>query len=235
MIIKPANWNINYLDLSVINYRYDVTQFIKEFIKNIKIFLNIVQVQNLAYSGGIDSTIMLALMTEVYRKVSTFTIASREDHPDVVFSELGCSKYDAERNLFIPTCLPDRTGDTAVKMFFNNTKKDSMITCDAIDEFMCGYYSHQSNPSEKYVQHIKELVPNHLIPLDKNSGDVKVYLPYLDPKLVRMMASIPLQYKVDKKERKKVIVEIARHLKLPEEIITRNKYGFCDALSEVNK
>ena len=65
----------------------------------------------------------------------------------------------------------------------------------------------------------------HLKPLDKNSGRVKVYLPYLSDAVTRLFWQIPLADKVDKVHRKRIMLLLAKG-KLPEEIINRRKYGF---------
>jgi len=50
---------------------------------------------------------------------------------------------------------------------------------------------------------LERLTPDHLIPLDKNSGEVRVYLPYLDSELIEIYSWIPLYQKVDNNKRKR--------------------------------
>jgi asparagine synthetase B (glutamine-hydrolysing) len=76
---------------------------------------------------------------------------------------------------------------------------------------------------------MKRLQEEQLIPLNKNSGQVKVYLPYLDNRLVLLFSQIPISEKVDSKHRKKIMIQMAKG-KIPNEIINRRKYGFCDVL-----
>ena len=80
-----------------------------------------------------------------------------------------------------------------------------------------------------YYGIIRDLRRNHLLPLNANSGKVDVYLPYLDSRLISLYSQIPLSEKIDEETRKKFMVSMARG-KIPDEIITRRKYGFCDAL-----
>jgi len=61
------------------------------------------------------------------------------------------------------------------------------------------------------------------------SGKVKVHLPYLDSGLISLYSQIPLSEKVDLHIRKKFMVRMAKG-KLPDRVIKRRKYGFCDAL-----
>ena len=97
---------------------------------------------------------------------------------------------------------------------------------------MCGYYDHLKRPNKAYMYHLSRLTLDHLIPLDVNSFDIKVYLPYLYNQLVHYLASVHERYKIDQltKTRKVMMVELATKLGVPEDIINRNKYGFCDAL-----
>jgi len=66
-----------------------------------------------------------------------------------------------------------------------------------------------------------------LISLHEASGKVRVYLPYIDESLITLYSQIPLSRKVDKNARKKVMVAMAKG-KIPDEILLRRKYGFCD-------
>ena len=106
---------------------------------------------------------------------------------------------------------------------------------DGIDEFMCGYYDHQKYPTEEtYYKHIRELVALHLVPLDRNSGNVFVYEPYLDERLLSVLSMIPISDKVDSMTRKKIICALAKG-KLPDDVIGRRKYGFCNALGDIQE
>jgi hypothetical protein len=89
--------------------------------------------------------------------------------------------------------------------------------------------------TETYEFYLSRLYPDHLVPLNRNSAGVEVYLPYLDASLIKTYRQIPLFRKVSEIERKIVMKELARNLKIPNEIINRNKYGFCDAFLTKNK
>jgi hypothetical protein len=86
-----------------------------------------------------------------------------------------------------------------------------------------------------YKYYLSRLYPDHLVPLEKNSGEVKVYLPYIDNDLIPIYRSIPLDKKASNTGRKLIMCEIAIKLGIPNEFIDRNKYGFCDAFREKNK
>lgn len=201
----------------------------------------------LSLSGGIDSSLLLYFMLKIHPEVKVFTIGLSEDHPDIKYAKMAVEKifqphYPEKmitHKMYIPRAenikkeqLPGKSlGDTAVRMFYEFVygHTDGIIAGDGIDEFMAGYYTHQKDPSEKtYFDFIRRLNKEHLVPLDGNSGQVKVYLPFLDSRLISMLSQIPLSEKVDAHHRKKLMVEMAKG-RLPEEIITRRKYGFCDA------
>jgi len=243
MIVYPINWNRNYEELSIPEKSIEVdiikiVNIIHDILKDIKIF-------DLAYSGGIDSTLMLLFLSEFGRNINTYTISIRETHPDIKFARIGSSFFNSNHKEFIvqeTTKEIDKfKGDNAVRQFFENVQKytNSIICCDGIDEFMCGYYDHISMPQERYQYYLSRLLPEHLIPLNANSGKVKVYLPYLDDRLVNILRNIIINKKVENDIRKKIMVDIGYYYSqsgsFPEEIIIRNKYGFCDAFIKEDK
>ena len=236
MIVYPDNWKKDYSDYA----DHDIE--IQSIIGVLRSVLSHINTPHIGYSGGIDSTIMLDIMSNVYGcDIHTYTISSREDHPDVLFARMGSEFYNTNHHEFIvePTKADtDRfNGDNVVRQFFENVSKhtDTIITCDGVDEFMCGYYDHQDMKQRTYEFYLGRLNPDHLIPLNNASKDVKVYLPYLDERLIHIYRNVPLAAKVDHNNRKKLMVKIAEYLDIPREIIERNKYGFCDAFRESDK
>ncbi len=238
MIMYPKDWDKDYKPKSINPMVY--IDILQDFLD---ITMEEIKVSHLAYSGGIDSTIMLAVMTKFFGggKVHTYTIASREDHPDVLFARQGAELYNTIHHEFIvePEKLlkNDSPGDNAVRQFFDEVSEHTfeIICCDGIDEYMCGYYDHMADPSFYYPYYLSRLNPDHLTPLDKNSGGVFVYLPYLEPHLAEAMLDIDLEYKISSRERKRLMVLWAKTLNIPDNIIGRNKYGFVDAFREEDK
>jgi len=233
MIVYPIEWEKDYEHLGL-----EADAVINELMN----VLSSLHVRNIAYSGGIDSSIVLCMLSMYSSiKIHTYTIASREDHPDIIFARMGSEKYNTIHHEFIVDPNNTQTdkfnGDNVVRQFFENIKNytDEIICCDGIDEFMCGYYDHMDESLETYAYYLSRLSPDHLAPLNKNSGSVKVYLPYLDDALVDIYNKIPLHLKISKNDRKLIMKDIARKLKIPNEIIDRNKYGFCDAFLSKDK
>jgi len=205
--------------------------FVHYFIKEIEKVLQKLNVKQLAYSGGIDSTILLNCMCNVFNKrdIVTYSIGSRWDHPDIIHSIIGTNHFDVEQRLLITKTI-DKEGDNAVKKLFEFINHNELICGDGIDELMCGYYSHQKDFDNNYIYHLSRLKEDHLLPLNNNSGEVNVYLPYLEQSIIKMCAEVPLSQKVDSLIRKKLMIATAKQLNIPPSIINRRKYGFCSAL-----
>lgn len=197
----------------------------------------------ISFSGGLDSSLMLYYMLQVYPEVHAITMGCSEIHPDVKYSKFVVSKFsNVFHDIYIPSSLDlleskkpywEFDGDRAVSLFYGYVKHytNSIIACDGIDEFMCGYYAHQEQPCEAtYYKYLRELSGKHLDPLHRNSENVEVYLPYLDSRLLLLYSQIPVEDKVDKAYRKKLLVKMAKG-KIPAEVINRRKYGFCDVLN----
>lgn len=238
MIIYPKNWRVKYEELLPSNPNEDVN--IRKIIDRLTEVLVEINISHLMYSGGVDSTIILCLMTKLFNDVSTYTISVREDHPDIIFSRVGSSIYESNHHEFIVTPTPNSPdqGDDAVRQLFveSSSFTNSAICCDGIDEFMCGYYKHMEHHDFKtYEWFLSRLLPDHLEPLNENSKDIKVYLPYLDKEIISIVTNIPLYKKINSKNRKMVICDMARYLGIRGDIIYRNKYGFCDAFLKEDK
>jgi len=243
MIVYPENWHKDYSNFAEY-YEVDLGLFYHLLTMSLSQF----EVKHLAYSGGIDSTILLDIMTILFEgDVHTYIIASREDHPDVLFARKASKFYNTNHHEFIVAPTTHSTdkfqGDNAVRQFFEklNDYTDKIICGDGIDEFMCGYYDHMSRSihtsrsMDTYKFYLGKLCANHLIPLNNNSKNTQVFLPYLDNLLIDFYRKIPLSQKVSDIERKKVMTDMANFLKIPEYIINRNKYGFCDAFIDNDK
>ena len=230
MIVSPLDWNEVGSPIQVRDLEIAILKVLSEISCNC-----------LSFSGGLDSSLMLYFMLQRHRRVRTFTIGLSEDHPDIMYAKLVARSFGgASHNFYIPTQKEievekrpgDLEGDVAVRLFYRFVEKETpkIIACDGIDEFMAGYYAHQETLSETtYFNFIRRLRSEHLVPLNENSGKVNVYLPYLDSRLISLYSRIPLSEKVDPHIRKKFMVRMAEG-RLPDRVITRRKYGFCDAL-----
>ncbi len=220
MINYPKNW-----------HRIGRKVLAKDIEESLRITIKTLGVRNLSLSGGIDSTLLLYFMKKVLGDpIHCHTIALDVDHPDFTHAKLATEFFNVS---FHPHFLAEeKEGDKIVKCFYEFLKGvgvEKIIAGDGVDEFNCGYYAHLHDPSEKtYYDFIWRLQKEQLEPLNENSGDIEVFLPYMDEKLISLFSQIPIFEKVDDVNRKRVLIQLAKG-KLPDEIIYRRKFGFCDA------
>lgn len=219
MIVYPKNWR----QLGRAITLDDIDSCLMEIMREIDCI-------SLSYSGGIDSSLLLDYILKLKGAAECFTIANDKAHPDIYYSQLGISHYREKYGVSIPHNVSIRShleGDDLVKCFYTNLSfycKD-IIAGDGIDELACGYYAHQSNPDEQtYFDYLKKMQAEQLEPLNLNSGNVQVHLPFCDDRLVSLLYKIPLSEKVNSLNRKMIICCLAEG-KVPEEIIERRKYG----------
>jgi len=231
MIIYPKNWDKIGQPVEIRDLEIAIIRTLRE-----------IPCESLALSGGLDSSLLLYFMLKVHRQVKAFTIGGSEKHRDIKYAALVAEELGRTKHLYyVPTQREideekdqdgDLMGDKAVRLFYRFVRNHTwgIISGDGIDEFMCGYYNHQSYPTEPaYFRFIRRLQRDQLEPLDRNSMGVKVYLPYLDAGLLYLLGQIPTYEKVTERERKILMIKMAAG-KIPEEILMRHKIGFCDAL-----
>lgn len=230
MIAKPNNWRLVGLPVTL----EDIERTLLEVILSMNC-------TNLSLSGGIDSSLMLYYMTRFINRdhIKCYTMASSTEHPDYIFANMVAKHFGVDCFSYIPDNAPvrlegDLPGDEIVRAFYehlSNIGVTDIIACDGIDEFTGGYYVHMTDPTEEtYYKYLEKLRDDQLIPLDKNSGKVRVLLPYISPAVVNRLSRIPLSRKCDKTHRKIIMFELAKG-NLPKEVLTRRKYGFVDAMT----
>ena len=133
-------------------------------------------------SGGIDSSLVLALLRKAYPKValSTFTLAQSKDYPDMVFARKIANLFETEHNEII---LPneeyikfldeytkvkryDFKGDINVYILCSFAKAFSsiIVTGDGGDECFGGYWLHQYPLGHKETGMIKSFEEIHPTP-----------------------------------------------------------------------
>jgi len=233
MIVFPINWN-----------RVGRHIGIKEIDNTLNSVIWGIDCNALSFSGGLDSSLLLYHMcmvrlpiAEKYSPVlvKVFTAARSKTHPDIIFAKMVVEYFRKKYphiNLKHYILYVPKEQDNGIELFYKFIAKytNEIIAGDGVDEFMGGYYDHQFSGMGRhrvYHDHIRKLQKDHLIPLDKVSGKVRVYLPYIDESLITLYSQIPLSEKVDSITRKKVMVALAKG-KIPDEILLRRKYGFCD-------
>ena len=230
MISSPSYWRKIGQPITVAEIEATLIEIIEE-----------IDCDVLTLSGGVDSSLILWYMAQSGRTIRALTTGLSEDHPDIIHAKMVANLFDnVEHHVLIPTdeqianeAQPgDYDGDATIRLFYKWVGEftNEVVAGDGIDEFMCGYYAHLHEPNEEtYYNFMRRLQEEQLIPLDKNSGDIGVILPYMDYRLTNLLAQIPISEKVDESGRKLLISKLATG-KLPESVIHRRKYGFCDAM-----
>ena len=193
--------------------------------------------KNLSLSGGIDSSLMLWYMAQCFEadSIKCFNVALSNKHPDYIYSEMVSHLLGVKCFHFIPYNVKlDSHGNEIVKIFYRDLflsyQVSEIIACDGIDELLGGYYAHAENPCDAvFFDFLSRLQKEQLEPLNKNSGNVSVLLPYLDIRFIALVSFIPTWNKYGLGYRKKFLYSLAKG-RIPTEIIERRKYGFCDAM-----
>jgi asparagine synthetase B (glutamine-hydrolysing) len=136
----------------------------------------------LLLSGGIDSSLVLALIRKVYPQVpiSTFTLSKSKDYPDIVFAREIANLFNTEHNEIIlsdeiyQNFLNDYNkvkqysfkGDINVYILCSFAKSFSttIVTGDGGDECFGGYWLHEHPLGHKETGNIKSFEDVHPVP-----------------------------------------------------------------------
>jgi len=139
----------------------------------------------LLLSGGIDSSLVLALLREVRpnQPIRTFTVARSKDYPDVVFARKIASLYKTQHQEILPTPeeletqvrefhrslgeTPNRfRGDLSLFILCRETKKhtDILVTGDGGDEVFGGYWLHSYPLGHRETGKVKSFAEIHPAP-----------------------------------------------------------------------
>lgn len=226
MIIYPSNWQQLGKEITI----EDIDSAMRQSISEIDCF-------NLSFSGGIDSSLLLYYLLEVKGKANTFTVANDANHPDIEYSQKALIYFEDKYKVKIQhhtMIRPNISGNDLVNSYYKalSCQISEIIAGDGIDELACGYYKHQDLQEETYQDFLQRLQAEHLEPLNENSGNVKVFLPYADDRIANLFHRIPLYRKVDEANRKITMLQLADG-KVPLEIIERRKYGFAGSFTKV--
>lgn len=199
MIIHPKNWRQLGKAITI----EDIDIAMRQIITEIDCF-------NLSFSGGIDSSLLLYYLLELKGKANTFTVANDANHPDIEYSRKALAYFEDKYKVQIQhhtMIKPDISGNDLVYSYYKALSYliSGIIAGDGIDELACGYYKHQDLQEETYQDYLQRVQADHLEPLNENSGEVMVYLPYADDRIANLFHRIPLYRKVNEVNRLKEV------------------------------
>lgn len=220
MIVYPSNWQEIGVPINVSRVDTALRQAVDELPCN-----------NLSFSGGLDSSLLLYYLLELKKGITCFTVVNDAQHPDLRYSIKVIDWFERKYNVSIEhtkLILPTLSGDTLVREYYRKLEFiiESIIVGDCADELSCGYYAHQDLQEKTYQEYLNKLQLEHLKPLNANSGNVKVYMPYANDKVLSLFLQMPLYDKVSLSGRKLINLQVAKG-KIPAFVIYRKKYGFA--------
>lgn len=211
-------------------------------------------------SGGLDSSLCISIVRKIVgpkTAIHTFTTGGSEQHPDIQFARKISSLFSTHHHELIPCHEeiglakkemfslwknePQKLGNVAVFLTYKNIAKYGfrcVIAHDGIDELLGGYWEHRKHVDEK--EKIKafqalwdDLKENHLVPLERKAlhFGISVIFPYLQTELVKYISKIQIDERTSHEISKIPLKKIAGKY-LPDEVIKREKRGFCDVLEK---
>lgn len=191
---------------------------------------------HLAFSGGVDSALILMKLLHVHVTVVAHTLGSDENHPDVIAARAFHKKVGGFEHVVTLVGEPVLTKPYSLLMkHIRNQGVDQLICCDVADELFGGYYSHQE-PKRKLTalkKHMSRLLLYNLVPLEIAStcSGVEVFLPYADQEVFLAASLFSPEQLVTDTKRKRPICDLAKQYGVPRSIINRRKYGL-DAVGQ---
>jgi len=251
-IIYPKNWQALTQEYKIYKEaQANITDF--ELLYILKNFFQLLAKKvksriGLAFSGGIDSSVLAVLMMEAGIDFLAITMCISDQHADSQHAEIFKKSFKIEHQLEVPSKFEIAEaqdfmgGQDAVDFLLLNAFKKRNISAsihgDGIDELLGGYAHHQyclhASRLKSFENSWAKLTPEHLMPLNRAAqmAESQVILPFLNPKLVELITTIEVNQRASDQQRKIPLKKIARTLKIPDEIINRPKWGLNNALSE---
>ena len=208
----------------------------------LNILLHTVKSVHLAFSGGLDSAILLTKLLALApkRKITAHTLCpymNAEALHAGAYAEVLQEQYPEFTHMIhlVRPTVKDRSGSMSLLghmdayyllMRVLSEYTDELICGDCIDELMGGYYEHMAG-YHKLIELTEKVIPDHLIPMSKCSErfGMTIYLPYADTVIVRCAENFTSRELVDNERRKKPMYELGEKLKIPIDLLIRQKQG----------
>jgi len=192
-----------------------------------------------ALSGGVDSSVLVALLTTINVEFTAVTIGFGKVHKDIVFAKLMQKTFGFKHKIAVLS--GERLSVDAYDDLFREISGfgfKNTICADTVDEILGGYWMHRrpevlapDDCADKqawvFEKIWKDLPKLHLQPMNyyaKKHG-ITVSLPYLGAN--KILRKVAINQRVDENNGKIILRELARNIRIPDEIIKRPKLGLC--------
>jgi len=176
---EPLEKRVSNLNSAIDNSIYKIGNFILKEQDRI----------HLAYSGGVDSTIVLTTLINQGFPVTAHTIANKETHPDMIYaSEFASELTNSGKNISHKKYLIEESRENRAKAnqilkaefdeeetnksendyeLLNAIKSETsnLVCCDCIDELLGGYYAHKDPSNLPVYDKTKTLEKNREVAL----------------------------------------------------------------------
>lgn len=203
---------------------------------------------HLAFSGGVDSTLLLYKLVDRGFPVTVHTMVATEDNPDLVYARKAVAAVngDIHHRVHFRAVTPDdvrrsnrilgtesgRPDNYLLLMEALSGYTQEVVCGDCIDELLGGYYRHSEGTPEVFRELLDGLIPNHLVPLDRCSShaQIRVHLPYATRAVMAACSEFAFDELVGEQTRKRPVCDLARREGVPLGNIGRRKRGLVSAL-----
>jgi asparagine synthase (glutamine-hydrolysing) len=200
----------------------------KELLENIKNSISeTVKVKKIgiAFSGGVDSTLISKICSDMDFDVTLLTIGFSESH-DIMFAK------HVNEFLKYPHHILEINSDEFPSI--SSLDLDTVITANGIDELFCGYnaYREAFSGGESQINEVmltkldNELKMMKAVNLISSEFGVKILQPLLSPKFIEYAKTVPTSEKIHDSEdlyRKHIIRKLASEVGVPELSCTKRK------------
>lgn len=202
----------------------------------------------LLFSGGLDSTVLAALMKKLKIRFSCVTAGAPKSQ-DIGFAKLAAKEVGVKTRIIkLNMISAKRTAAKAVKLLGPNpvyvsiaipviaalektSGKNIIITGLGSDEIFAGYQSHQDALKRGYPAVQKECrrrmkTVKKDIKRDKKLAKTykqEIYFPFLDKKLIKFGLKLDPRLKISETERKRILRKLAEKLGIPGFLAKRPK------------